>query len=340
MADGWLGLAISPKGDTVYVGGGSKASLFEFAFANGVLTPARTFVVVPQAQRGTQDFVGDVAFSPDGRLLYAANLYRDSISVVNPQSGMVIGQIKTGRRPYRILFHPDGKSFFVTHWADGTMGQYDTAGGSIMGQPVRVGAHASDMVWRNGAPGDRGGGSAALHCAHFRRRRQHQSRVRARRDRRQGSQHGGEHQHRHDAAPADGDDPFRPGSERRWQTPLRGVLGCQRCRRGGCRRLAQPRGRLHSHRLVSHRGARPGQRNAGGPERQGASLLPQRRERSQPLQTSQPGACRRTRAARRTVRGTHADRHGVVDRTLHRGATQPLDRTNPGQLALPRPEAG
>lgn len=152
VADGWLGLAISPKGDMVYVGGGSKASLFEFAFANGVLTAARTFVVVPQAQRGAQDFIGDVAFSPDGRLLYAANLYRDSILVVNPQSGMVIGQFKTGRRPYRILFHPDGKSFFVTHWADGTLGQYDTAGGSLMGQAVRVGAHASDMLWRDGAP--------------------------------------------------------------------------------------------------------------------------------------------------------------------------------------------
>src|ERR1039457_2618104 len=156
VADGWLGLAISPKGDMVYVGGGSKASLFEFALANGVLTPARTFVVVPQEQRGTQDFIGDVAFSPDGRLLYAANLYRDSILVVNPQSGMVIGQFKTGRRPYRILFHPDGKSFFVTHWADGTLGQYDTAGGTLMAQPVRVGAHASDMVWRNGAPDPEG----------------------------------------------------------------------------------------------------------------------------------------------------------------------------------------
>ena len=152
VADGWLGLAISPKGDMVYVGGGSRASLFEFAFANGVLTPARTFVVVPPEQRGLQDFIGDVAFSPDGRLLYAANLYRDSILVVNPQSGMVIGQFKTGRRPYRILFHPDGKSFFVTHWADGTLGQYETAGGAPMGQAVRVGAHASDMLWRDGGP--------------------------------------------------------------------------------------------------------------------------------------------------------------------------------------------
>jgi YVTN family beta-propeller protein len=156
VADGWLGLAISPKGDMVYVGGGSRASLFEFAFANGVLTPARTFAVVPPEQRGPQDFIGDVAFSPDGRLLYAANLYKDSIVVVNPQSGMVIGQFKTGRRPYRILFHPDGKSFFVTHWADGTLGQYETAGGTPMGQAVRVGAHASDMLWRDGGPDPEG----------------------------------------------------------------------------------------------------------------------------------------------------------------------------------------
>src|ERR1035441_4662478 len=152
VPDGWLGLAISPKGDTVYVGGGSKVAIFEFAFSGGVLTPARTFSPIPPAERGQRDFIGDVALTPDGRLLYAANLYRDTVLVVNPQSGMLIGKVKTGRRPYRILFHPDGKSFFVTHWADGTLGQYDTAGGSLIGQPVRVGAHASDMLWRDGGP--------------------------------------------------------------------------------------------------------------------------------------------------------------------------------------------
>jgi DNA-binding beta-propeller fold protein YncE len=132
VSDGWLGLTFAPKGDFVYVGGGSRASIFEFAFANGTLTPARTFEVVAKDKRGPQDFIGDVALSPDGRLLYAANLYRDAILVVNPQSGMVIGQYKTGRRPYRILFHPDGKSFFVTHWAAGQLGHYDAATGSLI----------------------------------------------------------------------------------------------------------------------------------------------------------------------------------------------------------------
>jgi YVTN family beta-propeller protein len=161
VADGWLGLAFAPKGDLVYVGGGSQASIFEFAFAGGKLTPARTFVLVPQAQRADPDFIGDVALSPDGRLIYAANLYRDTVMVVNPQSGMVIAQYKTGRRPYRILFHPDGKSFFVTHWADGSLGQYDAANGNPMGVPTRVGAHASDMVWRTGAAESAEGGAPA-----------------------------------------------------------------------------------------------------------------------------------------------------------------------------------
>ena len=153
VPDAWLGLTFAPGGDRVYVGGGSKASVFEFTFANGALTPARTFVVVPAGSaRAAHDFIGDVRFSPDGRLLYAADLYHDSVVVINPQSGMVIDRFKTGRRPYRILFHPDGKSFFVTHWADGTLGHYDTANGSELAR-VPLGAHPTDMVWRNGGAG-------------------------------------------------------------------------------------------------------------------------------------------------------------------------------------------
>ena len=149
--DGWLGLAFSPRGDRVYVGGGSRAAVFELSFAAGVLRPARTFAVSPSGERNDRDFIGDVTLSPDGRLLYAAELYRDAVAVINPQSGTVIDRFKTGRRPYRILFHPDGKSFFVTHWADGSLGHYDTATGSQLGV-VRLAAHPTDIVFRAGAP--------------------------------------------------------------------------------------------------------------------------------------------------------------------------------------------
>jgi YVTN family beta-propeller protein len=147
VADAWLGLTFSPKGDRVYVGGGSRAAVFEFTFAAGTLAPARTFTVV--AKPTNRDFIGDVAIPPDGRLIYAADLYHDQVVVINPQSGMVIEHYKTGRRPYRILFPPDGKSFLVTHWTDGTLGRYDTNSGAPLGT-VRVGQHPTDMIWHAG----------------------------------------------------------------------------------------------------------------------------------------------------------------------------------------------
>jgi YVTN family beta-propeller protein len=153
VADGWLGLTFSRDGRNVYVGGGSQASVFEFNFNAGQLTAARTFVVVPQTERTHQDFVGDVAFSPDGRLLYATVLYRDTVVVINPQSGRVIEKIATGRRPYRILFHPDGKSFFVSSWADGTVYHHEAETGNRLGF-IRLGPHTTDMAWSDRKPGE------------------------------------------------------------------------------------------------------------------------------------------------------------------------------------------
>jgi YVTN family beta-propeller protein len=151
VPDGWLGLTFSPKGDRVYAGGGSEASVFEFTFADGKLEPSRTFVVVPKEKRTARDFIGDVTFDPQGRLLYAADLYHDSVAVINPQSGMVIDHFATGRRPYRILFAPDGKSFFVTSWADGALVHHETGNGHIL-EKVALGAHPTDIVWLPGKP--------------------------------------------------------------------------------------------------------------------------------------------------------------------------------------------
>lgn len=151
VADGWLGLTLSSDGERVYVGGGSRAAVFEFEFEDGRLVPARTFPIVAEAGRKHEDFAGDVQFSPDGRLLYASLLYRDTVAVINPQSGRVIERFATGRRPYRILFHPDGKSFFVTSWSDGSLYHYSAADGSPLGR-VRLGPHTTDMVLSHVAP--------------------------------------------------------------------------------------------------------------------------------------------------------------------------------------------
>ncbi len=136
VADGWLGLAFSPDGTRVYVGGGSKYCIFEFSFSqDGQLKPTRELDVTPGAKAGEADFIGDVAVSPDGRSILAADLYHDSVVAFDAQSGRVTGRYKTGRRPYRIVFLPDGKSYFVSSWADGTVYLLRNADG------LGVGAH-------------------------------------------------------------------------------------------------------------------------------------------------------------------------------------------------------
>ena len=151
VADGWLGLAFSSDGTKVYVGGASRATVFEFTFSSGKLNPSREFVVVPADKRTPEDFIADVAVSPDGNSIYAADMYHDSIDVINVQSGNVVQRFKTGRRPYRILFHPDGKAFFVSIWSDGTVYLHDSKTGSEMGR-VRVGPHTTDMVLSDKKP--------------------------------------------------------------------------------------------------------------------------------------------------------------------------------------------
>ena len=144
VADAWLGLTFAPGGNLVYTSGGSRGTVFEFSFSEeGELKLLREMQAT--AEHTALDFVGDVAMSPDGHLIYAAELLRDSIVVINPQSGRVIERWKTGRRPYRILFAPDGKTFFVSGWADASIHQHNATTGERVAR-IGLGPHATDMV--------------------------------------------------------------------------------------------------------------------------------------------------------------------------------------------------
>jgi YVTN family beta-propeller protein len=164
VGDAWLGMAFSPDGKFVYLGGGGSYRVREFSYAQGDLKPSREFEINPGAKPGERDFIGDLALSPDGHLIYAADLFRDSVDVINPQTGRVIERFKTGRRPYRIVFHPDGKSFFVSSWADSTVYQHDATNGSEIHR-VHVGPHPTDMILssrkpdRDAAAGERDNGA-------------------------------------------------------------------------------------------------------------------------------------------------------------------------------------
>ena len=163
LPDAWLGLAFAPKSDVLYVGGGSKGTVYELKFdeQTGTLTRSREFAIPETAGVKTAAFVGDVAVSPDAHLLYAADLYSDSIAVVNLQTGQLIEHWKTGRRPYRILVVPGGRRLFISSWADGSVTQLDGNSGALV-STTRIAPHATDLVLLSQPPPTESGRSESV----------------------------------------------------------------------------------------------------------------------------------------------------------------------------------
>ncbi|MGH9618473.1 MAG: alkaline phosphatase family protein [Bryobacteraceae bacterium] len=153
LPDAWLGLAVAPGSHRVYVGGGSTGMVYELSLnpATGALARTRALAAVPDLNKKGASFIGDVALSASGRLLYAADLYGNKIAVIDLHSGKLLGRWKSGRRPYKILVAPGGGQIFVTCWADGSVYEYDTSNGSELSR-TPVGAHPTAMLWLNEPP--------------------------------------------------------------------------------------------------------------------------------------------------------------------------------------------
>lgn len=148
VPDAWLGLVGAPSSGLFYVGGGSSGKVYELSLSpDGKLTRTREFAVTTTQLPGAP-FIGDVALSPDSRVLYAADLYGDSIAQINLQSGKMVDHWKTGRRPYRILVSPEGAHLLISSWAENTIYEHESGTGILITK-LRVGSHPSDMVWIN-----------------------------------------------------------------------------------------------------------------------------------------------------------------------------------------------
>lgn len=150
VASAWQGIVFSEDGHYLYVAGGPGNTIYEFAFSSG--GSLQLSKEMPGVATG--GFIGDLAIPPAGRLIHAADVLRNEILVFNPQSGRVTDRYRSGRRPYQILFHPDGNTYFVSSWADSSVYQYRTGSGEEIGR-VRLGPHPTGMALTNRRlPGD------------------------------------------------------------------------------------------------------------------------------------------------------------------------------------------
>ena len=145
LPDAWLGLTLNEAGDKAFVGGGRRGGVWEVAFTDGSLSVAREFEIRLDCAPRCPSLIGDVRLDADDRMLYALDLLRDRVIVINTQSGLVLGEFPTGAAPYRARLSPDREHLIVSHWGEASLGVYRLSDRRLV-ERIPVGEHPADFV--------------------------------------------------------------------------------------------------------------------------------------------------------------------------------------------------
>lgn len=145
LPDAWLGLTFNRGGDTLFVSGGARSSVWQLSFLDGSLAVEREFLIQPQCANDCPTLVGDLRLDADDRMLYALDVFRDRAVVINTQSGLVLEEFRTGAAPYRARITPDLGHLVVSHWGEASLGLYRISDRRLV-ERIPVGEHPTDLL--------------------------------------------------------------------------------------------------------------------------------------------------------------------------------------------------
>jgi DNA-binding beta-propeller fold protein YncE len=153
----WLGLVWHPDGERLFSSGAADNSIREILWRDGRLAPGRTLALAPpqenQKEGGFESpgFVAGLAISPDGRTLYAAHVFGESLAAVDVETGEVRARATLPAEAYGTLVSPDGRTVFVSVWGASRVALFEPVTLRPLGE-IAVGEHPNAMALsRDGA---------------------------------------------------------------------------------------------------------------------------------------------------------------------------------------------
>ncbi len=164
IGNSFVGLAFSPDGNRLYVGGGADNDVKVFARGADGLWALSLRVPIPSSAPS------GLSLSPAGDKLYVALNRRHALGIVDTSTG-VTAQVATGAFPYTTVTTADGKKVYVSNWGgrlpqpddatdganpvvvdpetgianNGTISVYDTTAQAVV-KTIEVGLHPSAMA--------------------------------------------------------------------------------------------------------------------------------------------------------------------------------------------------
>jgi len=111
----FMGLAISPDNQTVYVSGGESNKIFKYDVNTGKPKGNINCALKVSNQDFTHGYLGDMVMTKDGKTIYVVDQIGFRIAVIDVATEKVIQNIPTGRYPFGITLTPDEKNIVVAN---------------------------------------------------------------------------------------------------------------------------------------------------------------------------------------------------------------------------------
>ncbi len=111
----FMGLAISPDNQKVYVAGGQQNRIYIFDLNTskklGEISCNKSF----DGTDYSDGYIGDMVMNKDGSRLYAIDQIGFRMMIIDTKSNQIIHNIKTGRYPFGIALSPNQKTVYVAN---------------------------------------------------------------------------------------------------------------------------------------------------------------------------------------------------------------------------------
>ena len=157
----FLGAAFSTDGRRLYVSGGNRDLVYEYAWSGGRATLADSIALGPPPpdSTGGRRYPAGLACSPDGSRLYVAENLGDAVAVVDLASRRVLQHVPVGFDPYGVVVDAAG-SVWVSVWGGSQVVRFAPApAGLVERARIAVGRHPSSLLL------DRAGTRLFVTCA-------------------------------------------------------------------------------------------------------------------------------------------------------------------------------
>jgi len=124
--EGWMGLAVSPDGGTIYASAGDEDRVLVYRLRNGDLI-LRDSIAFPKGS-----FPAGLALNKSANVLFAAGNLSNSVISVDLQTARVVFDVPVGHKPYACVFNAATNRIYVTNWGGDTVSALDADTGFLL----------------------------------------------------------------------------------------------------------------------------------------------------------------------------------------------------------------